>query len=431
MKEEKKEPNFPIAEATDSYLHAIRDIEAAAIIFMPLGKEILKKRWDETTKLLDQIFEDIDSSNDEVRLKAQVQFDQQFSRLDRLRNTKLPHQLEKSLFIGLFSSYDAFIGDLIRGIISKRPQLINKIGKKIDLSEIISATSIDDLKSRALDEHVDDFRRDSYSEQFSSLESFFGVKTLTKFDSYPLFIEASQRRHLFTHCNGDISQQYIDVCKEKGYEHTDEVCKGGRLKIGSEYFHGVCDVLFEVGLKLSHTLWRKVFPDEIEDADKHLSDTIFDLLQNEKWERAIAAGEFAVTQKNHSTKERQKIITVNYCIALKFGGQIEASKRLLEEEDWSDSMPDFRLAKAVLLEEFENASKIMSSVGTEGHLISEHSYHTWPLFREFRGNEFFRDAYAKIYGKAFTDEIRKGAQEAKNNEPKPNQIEAEPNGGDQ
>lgn len=424
MKEEATES--PIAIATDAYLHAVRDIEAALRIFKPLGHEILRKRWDKSIKIMDQLSEEIDSDCDKVRLKAQVQFNQEFSRLERLRNTKLPHQLEKSLFIGLFSSYDAFIGDLIKAIISKRPQLINNIGKKIDLFEIIASNSIDDLKSWALEEYVNDFRRDSYSDQFNTLESFFEIKTLTQFDSYASFIEASQRRHLFTHCNGDVSQQYLDVCKEEGYLHKDSVSKGDRLKIGAEYFCGVCDVLFEVGLKLSHTLWRKVLPDEIEKADEHLSDTIFNLLQNEKWERAISAGKFAFSQKKHANRESQKIITANYCIALKFGGQPDEAKRLLAEEDWSDSMPDFRLAKAVLLEQFDDASKIMLSIGEKGHLISEHNYHIWPLFREFRGNEFFRKSYKKIYGKDFTDEIRKGAQQAKGNEPKQEPIQAEP-----
>lgn len=421
-----KDAESPISMATDAYLHAIRDIESAFKIFMPLGHEILSKKWDESIKLMDQLSEKIDCDSDEVRLKAQVQFNQEYSRLERLRNTKLPHHLEKSLFMGLFSSYDAFMGDLIKSIISKQPQLINKIGKQIDLSEIITASSIDDLKSRALDEYVDDFRRDSYSDQFSTLESFFGIKTLTGFGSYSSFIEASQRRHLFTHCNGDVSQQYLDVCKGVGYTHSDAVSKGDRLKIGTEYFFRVCDVLFEVGLKLSHTLWRKVLPDEIDKADEHLSDTIFNLLQNERWERAISAGEFAFCQKKYANRERQKIITANYCIALKFGGQPNEAKRLLEEEDWSDSMPDFRLAKAVLLDEFETASNIMISVGKQGHLISEHDYHTWPLFREFRGNDFFRKSYKKIYGTDFTDEIRKGAQEVKDNEPKQETFEAKP-----
>lgn len=414
--EKESKPNLPIADAVDSFLHSVRDIEGAAKIFKPLGHEILQKRWKETTSLLDQIVEEIDDKDDQVRLSAQVQFDQQFNRLERLKNTRLPYQLEKSLFIGLFSSYDAFIGDLIKGIVAKRPELLNKIGKKIDLSEIISAESIEDLKSSALDQYIEDFRRASYSDQFSSLESFFGLSTLTSFKSYPDFIEASQRRHLFTHCNGDVSQQYLDVCLSNGYQHQNAVQRGDRLEIGSEYFLRVCGVLYEVGLKLSHTLWRKVFPDEIEDADTHLSDTIYELLQNERWDRAIEAGEFAFKQKNHSSRERQKIITVNYCIALKFGEHNSASQKILEQEDWSDAMEDFQLAKCVLLEDFDTASEIMRKIGREGKMVTERNYHTWPLFREFRGSDTFRKAYLEIYGKEFTEEIKKGAKEAQEDE---------------
>jgi len=427
--EEKDEKAHPIEEATNTFLHSVRDIEAAVKVFMPIGHEILRERWKETVNSLKESVDKIKSDDDEVRTLAQIAFDQQYTRMERLENTKLPYHLEKSLFIGLFSAYDAFIGDLLKAIFGKRPELLKKITKTIDLSSIVAASDLEQLKNEALEEYIEDFRRDGYAKQFECLEKFFELQ-LTKFSNYSNFIEASQRRHLFTHCSGQVSQQYIDCCKTAGYKSDDFPPERGKtLKLGPTYFYSVCDVMFEVGVKLSHTLWRKQFPNELEEADKVLSDTIFELLKNERWNRAILIGEFAYSQKKHVDKERGKIVTANYCIALKFGGDEERSRTILESRDWSDSMPDFKIAKAVLLDDYEEAARLMEIIGKEGELITENSYLTWPLFRNFRSSDEFLKAYEKIYGYSFAVEAKKEVERSEEKAPQGTlEDEAEPGG---
>ena len=424
MTEEEK-VEHPIAEALNAFLHAVRDIEAAVKIFMPIGYKIINDRFKETISKLEKLVDDAENEDKQIRTTTQAELDREFTRLERLRNTKLPHHLEKSLFIGLFSAYDAFIGELLKAIIKKRPSLLKKIGKTISLSDVIAASNIDHLKDHVLDQYVEDFRRDNYSKQFKAMEGFFDVQ-LTKFDSYPSFIEASQRRHLFTHCNCLVSQQYLKNCSEVDYQHSEAVNKGDCLELGPKYFYNVCDVLFEVGLKLAHTLWRKQFPDEIYEADKELSDAIFGLLKNERWNRAMTAGEFAFAQKKFSDRERQKIIIANYCISLKFGGREEESQRILRTEDWSDSKPDFRLAKAVLLDDFGTATDLMKVIGKSGELVSVESYHTWPLFRAFRSDDSFRKTYEEIYGYSFVGKVKKELERTQEHEQAPREPEAEP-----
>ena len=421
---EKEKVEHPITEAISSFLHAVRDIEAAVKMFVPIGHKIIVKRLEAALASLENLIKDAESDDEQIRTTTQAELDREFTRLERLKNTKLPYYLEKSLFIGLFSAYDAFIGDLLKAIVKKRPSLLKKIGKTLDVSDVIAANDIEQLKEHVLDQYIEDFRRDSYSDQFKTMGEFFGLP-LTKFDSYPSFIEASQRRHLFTHCNGTVSQQYIDNCSKVDFQHSKPVRRGDGLKLGSKYFYKTCDILFEVGMKLAHTLWRKQFPDELDIADKELSDVIFELLKNERWSRAITAGEFAFSQKRFFDRERQKIITANYCIALKFGGHEEESRKILEAEDWSDSKPDFRMAKAILIDDFATATEIMKVVGKSGELISEDSYHTWPLFRAFRSDGAFRKTYEEIYGYSFVGEVRKELERTQNETQTPKKPEAE------
>ncbi len=127
---------------------------------------------------------------------------------------------ESGLFLALFSAFDAFTGNLIAALFNRRPELFGKINRSVSFSEILSAQSINELKDKVLFDEIEQFRRKSYTEQFDQLSSRFDIK-LTDFASWPLFVEASQRRNLITHCDSVVSDQYIAVCNSVGIKGAD------------------------------------------------------------------------------------------------------------------------------------------------------------------------------------------------------------------
>lgn len=284
-------PPHPISAAIEAHLHAVRDIEACARVFIPIGAQLIFERMKETGAKIDELVDAAASEDEKTRTEAQAEFDRQHTRFERLRNSKLHYQLEKSLFVGLFTCYDGFFGSLLSGLFSKKSELFNKIDRSVPFGDVMGAESIEELKATILDQFISDIRRKSYEDQFVTMEGFFGIP-LRKFPNYPAFIESSQRRHLYTHCEGAVSSQYVSCCRAAGHKFENEPKPGERLDLGPDYFVSACHVVGEVGVKLAHTLWRKLFPEELELADKHLSDTIFSLLQNERWEQAIVLGEF-------------------------------------------------------------------------------------------------------------------------------------------
>lgn len=169
---------------------------------------------------------------------------------------------------------------------------------------------------------------------------------------------------------------------------------------------GACDLVAEVGLKLGQTLWRKVIPGELEDADKDLTLSIYQALVDEDWARAETFAEFELNLPKVSSDLHRKVSMINYVIALKFSGAADRAMAVLEKTDWSSSALDFRLAESVLSVRNDAAAQTMRTIGRSGVLVDEAAYHTWPLFREFRGTEEFRAAYEEIYGHAFVAELR-------------------------
>lgn len=208
-----------------------------------------------------------------------------------------------------------------------------------------------------------------------------------------------------------VSDQYLQVCKEEGYKFDKPVQVGDTLKIGANYFLMASGVMTEVGLKLGQTIWRKMFPGELEEAEEHLHDTVYEFLELRDWKRGVVFGEFNLSLPKIATERHERLAIINYAIALRFGGDAERSNAVIAKRDWSASSNDFRLAEAVLLDRYVEAAALMVRIGPEGEFINERAYHLWPLFRDFRDTEEFRNAYEEVYDRPFVRELKQLAEE--------------------
>lgn len=416
----------PIKEAISRYIHKIRDIKWGGRVF---ASDAAQKMHDRVEKAVNQINdgERLLASNDETeRIHGIKAVQEGMRKLERFEYSVMPELIESSLFLSLFSTFDAYTGELLAGIYARKPQLFDKLDRKIDLVDVLTARSIEELKKSVLESEIEKFRRKSYVEQFEELESTFGLK-LKAFDRWADFVECSQRRNLLTHCDGIVSDQYIKMCKEVGYPEQEIASLGTQLKLGPTYFLATCELMIEVGLKLGQTLWRKILPEELEEADDHMHSAQFDALNSQNWPRAIVMGEFAINLPKHSSELQRRICTINYCIALKFSGDEVKALEVLSKMDWSASISDFQLAAAVLRDQFDDAARIMGQIGKKGQLVNETAYHIWPLFNAFRESPQFISSYEKIYGHPFIVELKRAADAAITEaSSKENIINAEP-----
>jgi hypothetical protein len=97
-----------------------------------------------------------------------------------------------------------------------------------------------------------------------------------------------------------------------GCPETDIPPLGTKLQLGPKYFLVICELMIEVGLKLGQTLWRKILPSELKDAERHLHNTHYDALYSQNWERAKIFGEFAVKQHGVSSEVTRRLDIINY-----------------------------------------------------------------------------------------------------------------------
>ncbi|MBR9790087.1 MAG: hypothetical protein GYB40_19355 [Vibrionaceae bacterium] len=316
-------------------------------------------------------------------------------------NSDIVNTLNQAIFLNSYSIWDAFTGELLSAVYRLKPELYSKFQKSVSFELVMQANSIDEIKKRILEDDIENFRRDSYIEQFKSLEKRFGFETLRQFELWETFVEFSQKRNIVMHCNGVVSEQYISICKSVGIKESNLPTVGEKVELSTSDVVLSNYVMCVTGVMLAHTIWNKVLPKNRTEIDDSLSDICFDLLCDEKWHHSVAIGEFITNNLVAKDDATSKINIINLAIGYEALGKEKQLNKTLKSVDWSLLTLDFRLAEAVLLGEFPTAAKLMKKIGVEGDFVKRQSYHEWPLFHKFRDHLEFISAYKEIYKEAY------------------------------
>lgn len=403
---------IPMVSPILLYTDRIENIEICADTFLPIAlqaekrklKELEKRITEATTNMISNKISN--SKKKKVVIKAGPHLYKIFEEVAKIKAISQPDILKRSLFLMLFSIFDAYTGELIRFSYLRKPELMKKLEYSFTAKDIIDCKSVKEFSDIVIEKELDTLRRESYPKQFKIFENRFDVP-LTKFANWPSFVECSQRRNVLTHCDGKVTRQYISVCKKEGYKFEKDIKVGNEMRLDSKYFFNAISLFYEVGLKLGQVLWRKQFPKELEYADKNLIETIYNLMVKEKWELAKNISKFALKeQPKIFNDEYKRIYIVNYAQAYKWSGDNSRAIKIISDVDWSSSTEEFKLAVSIIKDEFKSAAKLMEGIGRKGTLINKEGYIEWPLFREFRKSEEFLRVYKRIFRKDFTEVLK-------------------------
>ncbi|MDP3699408.1 MAG: hypothetical protein Q8R72_00720 [Hylemonella sp.] len=429
--ERKKPPLHPLDRVLTTFLADIQSVLRTHQVVMPHLYRWLKDQHEKNSQTLEKFQTEIDEDGKEF-YKAEsahqaAELLKAIRDIDGLRGLRIPETLQRSLFTQLFSEFDAFIGALLKVIYTNKEDLLKSIAKEVTFSELLKYEDLNAVKVDMLDKEIESFRRESYVEQFSILENKFSMKTLKAFPEWGEFVELSQRRNIVVHNGGKVSEQYLTVCDREGHSFLKRPDMGEVLAIDVPYFARAVIVLSKVAFMLSHTLWRKVFPDQVQVAHDCANMTVYNLLKDKRWKTGLEISRFCLCEQMKKDAEdlTWRVRVVNAAIAAKFSDNNDEAQKYLQSVDWTASYRDFKLARAVLTDDFEEAEKVMKAIGKNGELIDELSYHEWPLFHKFRESPEFLNAYQEIYGTSFVKEaVRKSAASAAGDEAKAEATEA-------
>ncbi len=243
--------------------------------------------------------------------------------------------------------------------------------------------------------------RKSRREQIKWLEGTLKIPLTKDLPSWPHFIEINERRNLITHTGGVVSDEYISNVKEVGFPDTQNIKLGERLYVDFIYYQKAVNIFYEIGIKLIQVVWRKILPNELHVADDELIGAGYKLILSERYELAEEIHRFACNVlPRHSSDERKKILVVDYANTLNLQKRHEEASTILDAHDWSASAPKFRISIAAVKNEIPKVVDLIREIGANGYL-TEQDYQEWPVFRNVRDSEDFRNAYAEVFGKPF------------------------------
>ncbi len=401
------------------HIDAIRDTLPMTILLIQPHN---KKANDDFVKFLTNNVKEIEDDNGKKRILVKSDESKIFETLERNASTsslatKIIHE---SLFVSLISQYDAFVTRLLHAIYEIKPDVLNGSERNLTFSQLVEMKTIDNAREFIIDKEIDTVLRKSHSEQFDYLEKLVGVKLRENLPVWQTFIEITERRNLLVHCDGVVSNQYLKNCKEHQCK-IENIKPGDRLGVEIKYFTTAYKCLYELSTKLTHTIWRKYLIDDLKSADVELNDVCFQLINSKSFELADILLEFGYLQKKHFNDSTKNVFIVNASLSKYLQEKKEEAKQILNKKDWSASSDDFKLAHAVLNDDFERAFEIMIKIGDKGE-VDNSDYKQWPLFTEIRKEPKFKETFQTIFNEEYTimEIPMRPVQELINNEIKHN-----------
>ena len=391
----------PIAKAVDKYIQHIESLNDS----LPMSLAIVSVA---RKTAIEKFFTFVKEKNIaekktgnmvsyQVKMEDLTKFTRLKQRVDKIILSE--KNVSESFFVSMISHFDAYISNLIRALFMIKPEVLNSTDKILTYPQLLQFNNVEDARNYIVEKEIETVMRESHVEQFNWLEKKFSIKLRVDLPSWTKFIEMTERRNLYVHCDGKVSSQYLHVCQENGVEYDKEIKIGDRLEIDAKYFQNAYRVLFELGVKLANVFWRKFIPGDIEKADTHLNGICYDLISFEEYNLAANLLDFATEiLKSHKDSDK-RVLVVNRAQAYKWLGNAEKSIEILDKEDWSACNDQFRLANAVLKDNYAEVFNIMEAMGKDEEMRI--AYKEWPLFKEFRENPDFIEKYKNIFGEEF------------------------------
>lgn len=309
--------------------------------------------------------------------------------------------LPKMAIIALVGVYDSYLGRLVRSLYAAKPEALNASNRQFTYSQLVAFDSLNDAREYILEKEVESLLRESHIAQFEWLETKVGIPLRKELSAWPTFVELTERRNLFVHTDGVVGSQYLTICDQQKVPLESSTKQGVSVGVTRQYFLQACDCITEIGVKLGQVMWRKLLPEELEDADSQLNQACYELLTFGEYSLAVILGEFAcLVLPRHSSAESKLVFQINLAQSYKWAERSEDCTKILDSIDWSPLSDKFQLAAMVLREDYDAAAQIMRRIGQSGH-VPKAAYQDWPLFRLFRTQDVFQAAYREIFGEPF------------------------------
>lgn len=173
---------------------------------------------------------------------------------------------------------------------------------------------------------------------------------------------------------------------------------GDVISVDSEYYKESVSLIFELGVKLTQVVWRKLSPDEIDDADNSINNIAYGIITRRDYKAAECLLLFGLYEmKKHKSDATRKMMIINYANAIKLGGNIEKAVSVISKEDWSASKDNYKICVAAIRDDVKAVIGMMKQA-VESKVLEISDLREWPVFEKARADNEFVEAFEEIFG---------------------------------
>lgn len=301
--------------------------------------------------------------------------------------------LRRGALIMMFSFYELLISDLIKAHYLLYPNALPAPEEQqVSLSDLrgMNPSGIDEIEKFFVEKEADKVLRENTKKQLQYFKDTLTVQLPADTKLRDALKEIAQRRNLFVHNDGIVDSFYLasvpkEFCEARGIE------KGVRLNVTPAYILSAYETLFGFSCLLVQLCWRKWIKDDAEKADQALSESIFSLLEKERYFGLKELTSYAARVKLSSMYEQ--LIAVNSAIAARDSNDRNLLAKQIKKIAGYPLSPNIQIALSVLREDYEKTYALLVQAKTDGQ--TNHISIDWPLFRPIRNDErlktFFED----------------------------------------
>ncbi|MDP8996533.1 MAG: hypothetical protein M3O03_05960 [Pseudomonadota bacterium] len=320
---------------------------------------------------------------------------------------KTNQYIDRFFILGLISLYDQFIRTLAQHVIAIRPHCLLGQERTIKISDVLNYKTIEEVKYACIDRELDRLLHESHLEQFKWFEEKLDLKIDPASDLKTRFTELCERRNLFAHTGGRVSQQYLDECRKVNYDLKDIKC-GDELKSTRKYFATAVETVIELATQLVHVIWQKTDKKGSTGAARSLINITFNLIRDGKYDLAIKLIEFILDNRTTQNKldiETKRIHLINHANALKLAEKPDYLKRV-DVEDWSSMTLKEELCLAAVRGEDEKFLKLLPKAIAAEEIFAQ-DFRTWPVFEPLRKSEKYVTLIQEIFKEPIVEVVSK------------------------
>lgn len=309
-------------------------------------------------------------------------------------------QIPRMLLIGIVSSLDHHLVQIMKEVIRKNPKIITNSERNISVQDVFQSESIEDFKEILIEREIDNVSNGTFEDQIIWFQNKLKIDKPIRddYDQWSELVEIIERRNLFAHANGVVNNRYLKKINPYGMKEKLKV--GDELFASSKYFSSALDNICEFGVKLAQVVWRKIDPQDSANADNDLGDFGFALIERGEYKLATRVLEFANSLRGKKDEARRRMDIVNLANAFKLDGNKEKALSILDGEDWGIVSDNFAVCVAAVKDEVDEVLRYMRRIAKDD-MASGDEFEQWPVFFGVREDHRFVDEFESLFKRKF------------------------------